>query len=70
MSVVYAEEGKVYYENGVALGELAMGVDGYYVFFPEKRGGYWDAPVLLALSELLTEMNAAWDAQVQKALSK
>lgn len=50
--------------NGVTLGEISQSEDGYYVFWPELRGGYWDDFVLRALAERLVSLNAEWNAVV------
>lgn len=66
-------DGDVYYEvefvNGALLGEFYREVDGYYVFLPLLRGGFWDQYVLQELSEKLLELNREWDEQIQRDLS-
>lgn len=57
---------RVMFHNGVDMGTLEMDVDGYYKYWPVQRAGYWDAPPLRAIAELLDHVNAEWDAQVQK----
>lgn len=57
--------------NGVALGEIYMEVDGYYVFEPGRdSNGFWEAYVLRAIADKLDEMNKAWDAEVTEMLSR
>lgn len=57
---------KLYFENGVYLGEVIADVDGYYKFWPETRGGgYWDEYLLRSVADHLKELNAAWDEQIQ-----
>ncbi|MEO5344672.1 MAG: hypothetical protein H7842_15395 [Gammaproteobacteria bacterium SHHR-1] len=56
----------VTYRNGVDMGALEMDVDGYYKYWPEQRAGYWDAPPMRAIADLLDHVNAEWDAQVRK----
>lgn len=56
---------EVFYEtNGVKLGEFYIEVDGYWVFAPELRGGYWDEHVMEAISHRLKVMNAPWHQQI------
>lgn len=62
-------EERLYYGNGVYMGDVLAGVDGYYVFWPELRGGYWSEGMLLEIVNHLKALNAEWDAQVQKDLS-
>jgi hypothetical protein len=62
------EEGgySITFHNGVNMGTLEIDVDGYYKYWPVQRIGYWDAPSMRALADLLDHVNAEWDAQVQK----
>lgn len=56
---------KVKAYNGVDMGEFYMEVDGYYVYVPILRGGFWPAYMLRAVADKLDEVNASWDKQVQ-----
>lgn len=47
--------------NGIKLGELIEGVDGYWAFFPEMRGGYWEGWILRELADKLDAINRPWD---------
>lgn len=60
----------VHYENGVFLGYFYVEVDGYLVFQPEHRGGYWDSHVLIAIGKKLEELNKPWDEKVNADLSQ
>lgn len=55
-----------YHDNGVKLGEIIMSEDGYYVFFPELREGFWEAYVLRQIADKVDEMNKPWDDQVKQ----
>lgn len=55
-----------YASNNVKLGEFYKEVDGYWVFSPELRGGFWSEGVLSALADELENMNADWDEEVSK----
>lgn len=57
---------RVTFHNGVDMGTLEMDVDGYYKYWPAQCAGYWDAPPLRAIADLLDHVNAEWDAKVQK----
>lgn len=50
---------KVYFQNGVYLGDILAKEDGYYDFWPEhpSRGGYWASYVLRAIADKLDELN-------------
>ena len=60
------EDSKLYYENGVYLGEILAKEDGFYDFWPELRGGYWEAHVLRAIADLLDEKNKPWQESIDK----
>jgi hypothetical protein len=55
------ESYKVYYENGAYLGDFEKDMDGYYKFWPELKGGFWDEHILRLLADKLTELNKDWD---------
>lgn len=56
---------EVFYENGVHLGDFVINDDGYWVFFPELKGGYWDEYILQLLADKLKEINEPWDKEIQ-----
>jgi hypothetical protein len=60
----------VHYENSVELGQLLMEVDGYFVFFPECSGGFWNESILNQIAEKLGELNKEWDATVNEYFSQ
>lgn len=45
--------------NAVYLGELARDASGYFVFWPEMRGGYWGEHVLCGIAAKMNELNVA-----------
>lgn len=55
---------KVYFYNGVHLGDAIADVDGFYKFWPERRPGSWEAYVLRYISECLDELNAKWEKEI------
>lgn len=59
---------KLYYDNGVYIGQAIMNDDGYFVLFPEHRGGYWDQGILLMLYDYFHEKNKDWDESVNEFL--
>ena len=68
MSVSFIKEDskyKVYYKNGVLLGEVISGDDGFFAFWPELRGGFWEAHVLRAIADNLDKINAPWEKQIE-----
>lgn len=69
-TVEYAERKdgtiKVYAPNGTHLGDLLMGDDGYYEFWPElNRAGYWPSWVLRDIANKVDALNEPWDKIVQ-----
>lgn len=61
--LVKVEGGKLYWENGVYLGDVLQKEDGFYDFWPDRdvhRGGYWPAHMLRAIADKLDEMNKPW----------
>ncbi len=60
---------KVYFQNGVELGDLVCKEDGYFSFWPYLRAGCWDAYVLRDISNLLDEINAPWEKIVNTQLA-
>lgn len=56
--------------NGLLIGTFYMEVDGYYVFQPNVRGGYWPGYMLRALSDALEELNKEWDEIVERELEQ
>jgi len=55
---------EVYAHNDVIVGEMLINDDGYYVFFPEERAGYWPDYILSALAENMETLNASWHKEV------
>jgi hypothetical protein len=43
-------------------------VDGYYVYGGGRSGGYINSHQLRMIADILDEINATWDAQVQRDL--
>jgi hypothetical protein len=58
----------VKYTNGVLMGTIYKEVDGYYVFAPELRGGFWDEHVLQDLFYYLQDLNEEWHKQIMKEI--
>ena len=73
--LVYALKGEaaffdVFHQNGIYLGTFEYGTDGYLNFWPSKREGYWSAPSMREIANLLDFLNAPWDKQVSQDLAK
>jgi hypothetical protein len=47
----------VAYFRTVRLGDIDTNEDGHYHYWPELRGGYWDAPIMRAIADKLDELN-------------
>lgn len=58
----------VFFENGVHMGIMYMEVDGYYVFQPHLRAGYWAAYVMRAIADTLDKLNEPWDLIIQQTI--
>ena len=56
---------KVYYENGVYVGDIVIGDDGYFAYWPEMRPGFVTAVFLRAVADKLDELNGKWDKIVR-----
>lgn len=63
------DDGKTYYENGSFIGEVLIGEDGYYAWWPNQKAGYLDEGFLYALYLFLRELNADWDKVVNESLA-
>ena len=50
------------------LGSFLRDVDGYWVFYPSKGGGYYNEFYLKYLLDTLRDMNKEWDEQIKKDL--
>lgn len=58
--------------NSHNIGYCYMEVDGYYVFVwnHDRRGGFVEALTLKQIAQILDDLNAKWDAEVQAYFSK
>jgi hypothetical protein len=59
---------KVYAYNGVQVGEMYIECDGYWVFQPVLRNGYWESWMLMHLGRKLHKLNRKWHQQVIRGL--
>jgi major membrane immunogen (membrane-anchored lipoprotein) len=58
---------QVYYTNGVFMGNLEVGDDGYYVWWDDKNNsGYVPSWILRELADKLDELNKEWDEGVKE----
>lgn len=55
----------VNYTNDVLMGEMIVGDDGYYAWWPERGDGYIDSWILRELADKLDDLNKEWNDQVQ-----
>ena len=60
---------EIFWTNGVLMGEAIQDVDGYFKFFPEHRGGYWDEDTLQYVLNKLKELNKPWDDHLNEVFS-
>ena len=55
---------KVYFENGVLMGDILCKEDGFYDWWPIHRNGCLSAAFLRNMADLLDEMNAPWQRDI------
>lgn len=56
--------------NGGMLGTIEQEVDGFYYFFPQLRGGFWDAWILHDIARKLDALNEAWHIRLHQEFEK
>lgn len=56
---------RVYWKNGVYIGDFTAGDGGYYYFWPELKAGCASAYYLRCVADKLDELNEEWDAIIQ-----
>ena len=61
---------KVYYFNGVYMGDFYKEIDGYYVWETVLKSGYIPGPLLLILGNKLEELNKPWDDEINEYFDK
>lgn len=60
----------VTYHNGVSLGELYREIDGFFVFSPILRGGFWEAAPMRTIADKLDELNAPWENELERMMAE
>lgn len=50
----------VFADNGVRAGEILLGDDGFYQFWPILHGGYWPSYAMREIADKVDSMNAEW----------
>lgn len=58
----------VFLYNGVELGQFLREVDGFFVFYPNLNGGFWEAWVLNGIAAKLDELNKPWEETIEREL--
>ena len=56
----------VFYENGVFVGQLLCGDDGFYAYWPELKPGYMPEHFLRSLANKLFTLNEEWNEIIQR----
>lgn len=58
---------RLVYRNGAEIGEIVKDVDGYWKYGASagRSYGLWDASNLEMIAQMLNDLNAAWDAEIQ-----
>jgi hypothetical protein len=57
---------QVNHTNNVLMGDIMMDNDGFFYFWPDLKGGFWEAYILLELGNKLNELNKPWEDEVNK----
>lgn len=55
---------RVEYDNGVYMGDILQKEDGFYDFWPELRGGYWESSIMREIADKLDALNAPWEKEI------
>jgi hypothetical protein len=69
ISLKDASEGckDVFAYNGVDIGQLIVGDDGFWVYWPDsKRQGFWASHMMRALADAMDELNKPWEDEINK----
>ncbi len=56
----------VLFDNGVKLGEILRDHDGFFYFWSELRGGFWEAYILRDIADKCDELNAPYQRQIDE----
>lgn len=57
---------KVRAYNDAEMGEFYQEIDGYYVFDPILKSGYWPSEMLRAIADELDNLNKEWNEEVHR----
>jgi hypothetical protein len=52
------------------MGDIDMDIDGYYKYWPVQKAGYWDAPPLRQVADILDNLNREWDEELLATLDE
>jgi hypothetical protein len=52
------------------MGDIDMDIDGYYKYWPVQKAGYWDAPPLRQVANILDNLNREWDEELLATLDE
>jgi hypothetical protein len=62
---------ELHFSNGVHVGDLVCGDDGYFAYWPDKeKYGCYSGWSLIAIGELLDSLNSQWHEQLMKDMEK
>ena len=56
----------LYWNNSKYIGDAVMDEDGYFKFFPNYKGGYYDENFLTEVLNFLKAKNKEWDDGVHE----
>lgn len=58
-------DGRMTFSNGRSVGDVYKEVDGYYVLALDLSSGCWSGADLIAMGQVLNEMNREWDQVIE-----
>lgn len=61
---------EVYYNERVLIGELIVGLDGFYGFHLSRGYGRWESAVLREIADKIDELNAPWEKNINEYFEK
>jgi hypothetical protein len=58
----------IVFENGICLGHLLKEVDGYFVYYPETRGGFMESWIMRIIADKMDDLNRDWDETARREI--
>lgn len=48
------------------MGDLVVGVDGFYVYWPARSDGYWDSHTMRKIADKIDELDKPWQDNINE----